>query len=81
MAARQSTSVPRTKSELMDMKPQRWKEIDSIFAAALEHEPAARAAFLDEACAGDQQLRKEVESLIANDLPESLVGVDAVSRH
>ena len=62
------------------MKPQRWKEIDRIFAAALEREPAERAAFLDEACGGDEQLRKEVESLLANDIPESLVGGHAVEE-
>jgi serine/threonine protein kinase len=58
--------------------PERWKEIDHIFAAALELEPAERAAFLDEACAGDELVRQEVESLLANDLPESLVGGHAV---
>jgi len=62
------------------VKPQRWQEIDRIFAAALEHEPAARPEFLDEACAGDEQLRQEVESLLANDIPESLVGADAVNE-
>ncbi len=58
--------------------PQRWKEIDRIFATALERAPAERAAFLDEACAGDELLRREVESLLANDLPESLAGGYAV---
>ena len=56
------------------MKPQRWKEIDGIFAAALEREPAERASFLDGACAGDAQLRKEVESLLAHTTGESLAG-------
>jgi len=60
--------------------PQRWQEIDRIFAAALEHEPAQRAAFLDEACGGDEQLRKEVESLLAHDVGESLVGGPAVEE-
>ena len=54
--------------------PQRWQEIDQIFAAALELEPEERAAFLDRACAGDEQLRKQVESLIAHDEPRSFVG-------
>jgi eukaryotic-like serine/threonine-protein kinase len=54
--------------------PQRWQEIDRIFAAALELEPEEREAFLDRACAGDEQLRKEVESLIAHDVPDSFVG-------
>ncbi|MEP6819910.1 MAG: protein kinase [bacterium] len=61
-------------------KPQSWQEIDRIFAAALEREPAERPAFLDEACGGDEQLRKEVESLIAHDVPESLVGSSAVEE-
>src|ERR1051326_4602993 len=60
--------------------PQRWQEIDRIFAAALVREPAERAAFLDQACGGDEQLRKEVESLIAHDVPESLVGGVAVGE-
>ncbi|MEO8436147.1 MAG: hypothetical protein ABI596_14695 [Pyrinomonadaceae bacterium] len=59
---------------------QRWQEIDRVFAAALDCEPARRAAFLDEACAGDELLRKEVDSLLANDLPGSLVGDAAVQE-
>ena len=62
------------------MKPQRWKEIDDIFAVALELEPAERAKFLDKACGADEQLRKEVESLLAEDSPESLVGIQAVEE-
>lgn len=60
--------------------PTRWQEIDRIFAAALEREPAARAAFLDKACAGDEELRKEVESLLAHDEPESLSGGQAIEE-
>ena len=45
------------------MEPQRWKEIDRVFAAALERDPAERAAFLAEACGGDAKLRAEIESL------------------
>jgi serine/threonine protein kinase/tetratricopeptide (TPR) repeat protein len=60
--------------------PQRWQEIDRIFAEALAREPAERAVFLDEACRGDEELRKEVESLIAHDSPESLVGGAAVAE-
>src|SRR5438270_328927 len=47
------------------MNPERWQQLDELFHAALEREPDDRAAFLDEACAGDQQLRREVEALIA----------------
>jgi serine/threonine protein kinase len=37
---------------------------DSIFAAALKKPPAERAAYLDEACAGDPVLRAEVDALL-----------------
>ena len=47
------------------MKPERWQQLDTLFHSALEREPHDRASFLDEACAGDQQLRREVEALIA----------------
>src|SRR5205809_960900 len=47
------------------MMPERWQQLDRLFHSALERAPEERAAFLDQACAGDQQLRKEVEVLIA----------------
>ncbi len=43
----------------------RWQEVDKLLEAALEREPSQRPAFLDEACAGDEELRREVESLLA----------------
>jgi serine/threonine protein kinase/tetratricopeptide (TPR) repeat protein len=43
----------------------RWREIDELLEAAMEHEPGERAAFLDKACAGNDSLRREVESLLA----------------
>jgi serine/threonine protein kinase len=46
-------------------KPERWKKIKAIVGAALEREPAERAPFLDEACAHDESVRAEVESLLS----------------
>jgi eukaryotic-like serine/threonine-protein kinase len=46
------------------MSPERWKQVNELFHSAVEREPAHRAAFLDQACADDQELRREVESLI-----------------
>src|SRR5882672_7570895 len=42
------------------------------YFTALEREPAGRATFISEACAGDDELRREVESLLAahEDAPE-----------
>src|SRR5438874_3806629 len=47
------------------MMPERWQQLDRLFHSALERAAEERAAFLDQACAGDQQLRREVEVLIA----------------
>ncbi len=41
-----------------------WEKIKEIVGAALEHGPADRAAYLDEACAGNAPLRAEVDSLL-----------------
>ncbi len=49
------------------MTPDRRDEVERICQAALEHDAAARAAFLADACAGDAALRREVESLLAHE--------------
>jgi serine/threonine-protein kinase len=41
--------------------------VDQIFQAAIEREPAERAAFLIKACGSDTQLRSKVEALISAD--------------
>src|SRR5215207_1575757 len=47
------------------MRAERFRQVDALFAAALEAAPAERAALLGAACAGDAELRREVESLLA----------------
>ena len=37
---------------------------EAVFCEALEKGPAGRAAFLDRACAGNEPLRREVQSLL-----------------
>jgi hypothetical protein len=49
------------------MNPDRWRQIEELYQAALERDAIERAAFLDEACAGDEELRREVESLLTAD--------------
>jgi len=43
----------------------RWARVQRIFHEALEHDGAARERFLDDACAGDATLRRELISLLA----------------
>ena len=49
------------------MNDERWTIVDRLFDAALARDPHERAAFLDEACAHDEALRREVESLLAHE--------------
>jgi hypothetical protein len=47
------------------MDSARWQRVEEIYQAAAERKPEERAAFLAVACAGDEDLRREVESLLA----------------
>ena len=49
------------------MKSERWAKVESVYRAALSREPAERRVFLMEACAGDEELLREVESLLEYD--------------
>src|SRR5438094_6194348 len=48
------------------MKAERWKQINALLPRATECRPEQPAAFLDEACHGDEGLCREVESLLAS---------------
>jgi len=47
--------------------PARWQQIEGLYQSALRLEPERRAAFLEKACAADEQLRREVDSLLAQE--------------
>src|SRR5207237_8420857 len=49
------------------MTPDRWQRIEELYHSAREREPSQRIAFLNQACAGDEALRREIESLLAED--------------
>lgn len=46
------------------MTPERWREIERLYHAALERSTDERAAFLTEACGNDGALRRELDSLL-----------------
>lgn len=48
------------------MTPERYQQIGELYHSALELGPQERPGFLAEACAGDEELLREVESLIAS---------------
>ncbi len=47
------------------MTPERWRKVEEIVHSALSRVESERIAFLDHACGGDASLRREVESLLA----------------
>ena len=49
------------------MRPDRWQKIDEIFHAALRCKLDERKAFIETACSGDEELRRELESLLAEE--------------
>ena len=49
------------------MTPAQKERIRELFLAACEQDPAQRAEFLRRACADDELVHREVESLLAND--------------
>jgi eukaryotic-like serine/threonine-protein kinase len=48
------------------MTPERWQKVKELFEAALEVEPAQRASFLRRGDAYDEEVRREVESLLSS---------------
>lgn len=46
------------------MDESRWRRLRELFEAAQRLAPEEREAFLDEACAGEPEIRREVESLL-----------------
>ena len=52
------------------MTPEHWSEVEEVYQSAMDQEPAARSAYLDQACEGNPQLRRDVDSLLVlNDAP------------
>ncbi|HEU4507746.1 MAG TPA: protein kinase [Pyrinomonadaceae bacterium] len=48
------------------MTPERWQQVKEIFNSAIHYRPEDRGRFISQACSGDEDLRSEVESLIAS---------------
>ena len=64
------------------MTPERWRQVEDVFHAALSRGESERPAFLEQRCAGDLALRREVEALLAqqasaSDFPEDRAGAAA----
>src|SRR5215207_7340029 len=55
------------------MIDQRWGRAKALFQAAIERPPAERAAFVAAQAGDDDELRREVEALLASDAADRSV--------
>jgi Tol biopolymer transport system component len=63
------------------MKPERWQHVDKLLGEALELDAGLRTAFLAKACAGDEELRRKIDALLAaHEQAESFIEVPAFAR-
>ena len=61
------------------MTPERWRRIDALLGEALELDAGERGIFLEQACAGDEALRRKVEALLAaHERAESFIEMPAL---
>lgn len=49
------------------MDSERWRRVEVLYHASLKVAAGQRATYLQDACGGDEELRREVESLLAHD--------------
>src|SRR5215813_13244790 len=85
--SRSSKSLPnalpssiRLRSAMRNMTPEQWNRIKELFASARERAADERPAFLEQACAGDELLRREVQSLL-DAFPEGESFLETPSVH
>src|SRR4051812_34839804 len=60
-----SPSLKRPDRPSSPMTPDRWRVVEAILRASLSCAPAQRDAFVAQACGDDEELRLEVDSLLA----------------
>lgn len=49
------------------MSTDRWREIETLYHSARERKPEDRSPYLEDVCRGDDALRREIESLLAQE--------------
>lgn len=59
---------------------ERWARVERLYHEALTRDAHEREAFLADACAGDNALRREIESLLAHDGGAAFLSTPAVAN-
>ena len=53
------------------MDTERWEQLEKLYHSALERKPEERGAYLADACREDEELRRELESLLEQNVSGS----------
>jgi len=51
------------------MTPERWQRIEELYHLVLKQDASQRAVFVKQACNGDEEMEREIESLLAHEEP------------
>jgi eukaryotic-like serine/threonine-protein kinase len=57
-----------------------WSRLEGVFQDAVQLPPEERPAFLDRACGTDAPLRREIEALLATDVPDRALRIERMVR-
>ena len=63
-----------------NLNPSRWRQVTTLFHAALTRDTAGRQAFLQDACGNDASLRAEVEALLSAQRKAGSLFADTLPR-
>ena len=55
------------------MTPGQYKRVKELFLKAVELDPVERVSFLNDACGADDEVRREVDSLLAHDSKDTII--------
>jgi len=55
------------------MTSERWRKFEELYHAARQRDPSERSAFLADECRGDDELKRNIESLLAQDSVENVL--------
>jgi serine/threonine protein kinase len=55
------------------MNPERWQRVEELFLTVADRPAAEREAYLTRVCGGDEELRRELLSLLARDTNEDFI--------
>jgi hypothetical protein len=62
------------------MDTERWQSLERLYHLALERNPEERGKFIAEACHDDEELRRELESLLKQDVAPNSPLIDPHGR-